>query len=74
MKYDVMFVRGDQAYIALYHKKYYLVNIFTGKALLANPPDTPDMFLKFGYFDEVEVVDIEVMFKIEAILAKINDE
>ena len=44
--------RGLDIHVVEHLGKYYLVNLRAKKVILANPPDIPDMFLKFGYFEK----------------------
>ena len=43
--------RGPDIHIVEHLSKYYLINLRAKKVILADPPDIPDMFLKFGYFE-----------------------
>ena len=51
----ILYSRGDQAFIVEKDGKFYLVNIVTKKCVIANPPDSPDMFLKHGYFEDANI-------------------
>lgn len=63
--------RRENQFIVEKDKKFYLVNLQTKKATLAEPPDKPDMFLRLGYFQDAnlnaaEFVKINsIMFKME---------
>jgi hypothetical protein len=69
MLIEILSSRGGQAFIIRYNKEYYLVNVPNGTCTKARPPDRPDMFLKYGYFEDANV-DASTKAKIESIFLK----
>ena len=65
---EVMFTRGSGIFIVFYKKAYYLINISEGSVTKAKPPEHPDMFLKFGYFEVVDTIELSTKEKLEALL------
>jgi len=68
----IKFVRGQDIFIVEKDGKYYLVNLELESCSLAEPPNIPDMFLKFGYFEEVK--DIYVSESTKDAIIKIMKE
>lgn len=60
--------REGGTYIVKYNEEYYLINIFTRTKQLADPPDSPDMFLKFGYFENADEISVADKMKIEELI------
>lgn len=65
----IHFQRENQ-FIVEKDKNFYLVNLGTDGYVLADPPDSPDMFLKLGYFEDPEI-NKEIEEKINKILENI---
>jgi len=65
---EILFNRGNEAYIVKQNGKFYLVNLISEKAVVAIPPNSPDMFLKFGYFENVKKLAEDVTKRIEKIM------
>lgn len=66
---EVKFKRiGQDVFIVEYLKKYYLVDIIKNKNIKAKPSNSPQMFLKQGYFEKVESVSIAKIEKIRDII------
>jgi len=56
----IEFQRGSSdIFIVNNNGKYYLVNVNRGTCSLANPPELPSMFLKFGYFEDVNDIYVK---------------
>lgn len=72
----IVFKRGTTLGTLIVENKgvYYLVSMDTMMATKADPPNRPDMFLKFGYFESVELVEIteEVQNRVDVIMKKSN--
>lgn len=66
----VEFKRGEDTYIVEHNGQYYLVSIDAKKIAKADPPNRPDMFLKFGYFEEVDAVPVTVRNQILELLTR----
>lgn len=69
----ILFEREGGAYIVEQGEKFYLVNAGTGRVEVADPPDTPAMFLKWGYFDAVKEVSISIREEIYQALKRYNE-
>ena len=61
---EVIAKRGNQIFIVKQGGEFFLVNLDIKKAKKAKPPDKPDMFLKFGYFEEVDAVSAKTRLEI----------
>lgn len=72
----VLFERGSgsRIYIIEENDIYYLVNIGHKTLSKAEPENMPDMFLKFGYFEDVEDVSDEECNKINEIFMSEKDK
>jgi hypothetical protein len=70
----VEFVRGDNIFIVEKDGVFYIVNLITRKVEKADPPNMPDMFLKFGYFEDADELDPATMRNIESVLNTYKDE
>lgn len=55
----ILMQRGDRIFLVEQTGTYYLVNLDRKQATKANPPDSPDMFLKLGYFEDVDSILLE---------------
>lgn len=65
MNFDVICSRGANAYLVRRDDEYCMVNLVTGKY---NVNKEPGVFLKLGYFEDVDQLSPEVLAKIAAIL------
>lgn len=68
---EVVAKRGNRIFIVKKSNEFFLVNLDTKKAIKAKPPDKPDMFLKFGYFDEVDTLSVSTRMDIITCLKNI---
>ena len=68
---EVIAKRGDRIFIVKQSSDFFLVNLDTKKAIKADPPDKPDMFLKFGYFDKVDTLSVSTRMDIITCLKNI---
>lgn len=55
---EIMFQRGEDTFIVKQNEVFYLVDLYKKKVIKADPPDIPDMFTKWGYFEEVDTVSL----------------
>lgn len=67
---SVEYVRGGDSYIVKYNGVYYLVSLDVDKVSKAFPPEIPDKFLKFGYFEEVDELSVDDFESIMTLLQK----
>lgn len=68
---------GNSMYIVEKEKEFWLVNLEIRSKCKARPPEYPDMFLKFGYYEGCEKVTDEIMKEIvdvmdNGVLIKVN--
>ena len=66
MRFEVICKRGDAMYLVRRGESYCLVNLATKKF---NESDEPGVFLKLGYFEDVEALPQSVLEGIEEILS-----
>lgn len=66
--------RDGGTYIVEKDGKYYLVNVFTQNVTLAKPSNGPGMFLKFGYFEDVDEISVADKNSIIEALEKNTDD
>lgn len=68
-KFAIRFTRGpDGPYVVEVSGKYYLVSTERQSVLNAAPSDSPLMFLKWGYFEEIDEWPIALNDEIRKIL------
>lgn len=65
MSFDVICSRGNNAYLVRHGEEYCMVNLVTGKY---NANKEAGVFLKLGYFEDVEQLSEEILKKIAMIL------
>lgn len=65
MNFDVICSRGSNAYLVRYGEEYCMVNLATGRY---NANEEAGVFLKLGYFEDVDQLSQEILDKIEKIL------
>jgi len=70
--FEVIAYRGSGQFLVKQNGKYYLVNLRTKEAWLADPPVKPDMFLKLGYWNDFTVnLSVPERDQIKEILSKV---
>lgn len=69
---EIMFKRGEDTFIVKREGMFYLVDLYTKKVTRAIPPDAPDMFTKFGYFEYVEDVALPHKLEIIELMGKVS--
>lgn len=65
MKYEILCIRGNSQYLVRKEEEYYLVNMQTMKFM---KDDNPTIFMKWGYFEDVENLSPELAASIESVL------
>lgn len=66
MNYNLLCIRGTNTYLVSRDDEYCLVNLGTGKY---NASAEAGVFLKLGYFEDIDEVSAEVDEKIKAIIS-----
>lgn len=69
VKMKVKFKRGQTQFVVEEAGSFFLVNISNGEVIEAKPHDKPDMFLKFGYFEEEDTLTLTESNKIRELMA-----
>lgn len=74
--YEVTHQRGKGIGSLIVKQKgiYYLVSLDMGTAFKADPPDSPDMFLKYGYYviARDELIDDRAKKRLDEIMSKVE--
>lgn len=67
---NIVAQRGESNNIFLveHNQEYYLVNIANRTYAKAVPANSPDMFLRFGYFNAVKKVKAEIANQVWSVL------
>lgn len=60
--------RGKDRYIVQDNGIFYLVNLIQNEAIQAEPPDSADIFLKAGLWDDAGKVDSKTLAEIKEAL------
>ena len=60
--------RGKDRYIVQDNGTFYLVDLFKSEATIAEPPDNPDIFLKFGMWYDAGKVDAQTLAEVKEAL------
>lgn len=60
--------KSNELFIVEYNQEYYLVNIDNRTYAKASPANSPDMFLRYGYFNAVKKVKAEIAEQVWAVL------
>lgn len=65
MKYEILAKRGNTSYLVKKEDIFYFIDVYAGTVM---KDQMVDVFLKWGYFEDVNVVEDPIKQKIEELI------